>query len=386
MPKWKPRKHPSAKCLMNKVASAAADAHFLRLALQQAQLAQAAGEVPVGAVLVHQGQVIATGHNLVIAQHDPSAHAEIVALRRAGQYLGNYRLQDCELFVTLEPCAMCAGAIAHARLARVVYGVRDARAGAAGSVLNVLQTSGISHQPQALCAQDKVGFDAAEGSTLLADLQQLLPDFFQAKRQPKAWPLRPDAVRSPEAGFAHCPQTTASRYTQALPALAGLRMHYWDNLAAGEAEPADGRRSYLCLHDGQGWSQDFADFFAQHSAAARVLIPDLPGFGRSDKPKKWPAHTAAAYWLQVLAAFVQELAPQAMQAGRLQLVLSGQSHPLAAALQQALALSLPPLLIALPRQRPWRDAPYPDAGHRAAQRAWEQKFPSISDKNRVKPA
>ncbi len=358
------------------MSSAAADAHFLRLAWAQAQAAQAAGEVPVGAVLVHQGQVIATGHNQVIAQHDPSAHAEIVALRRAGQYLRNYRLQDCELFVTLEPCAMCAGAIAHARLARVLYGARDARAGAAGSVLNVLQASGISYQPQALCAQDNGALDAA----LRADLQQLLPDFFRAKRQPATWPLRPDALRTPAARFAAWPETAASRYTKDLPALAGLRMHYWDSLAAGGAESAGGQHTYLCLHDGQGWSQDFADFFAQHGGSARVLVPDLPGFGRSDKPKKWPAikRAAGAWWEQLLLEYVQTLAPQALQSGQLQCVFASASHPMRAVLQQALSApmrpQMPDLCITLPRHRPWQDAPYPDAGHLAALRTWVQEF------------
>ncbi|MFZ9545318.1 MAG: tRNA adenosine(34) deaminase TadA, partial [Hylemonella sp.] len=113
------------------------DAAFMRQALALAQQADQAGEVPVGAVLVHQGQVIATGHNRPIASDDPSAHAEICALRQAAAILGNYRLQECELYVTLEPCPMCAGAILHARLKRVVYGAADAKTGAAGSVLDL---------------------------------------------------------------------------------------------------------------------------------------------------------------------------------------------------------------------------------------------------------
>ncbi|MDP3169814.1 MAG: tRNA adenosine(34) deaminase TadA, partial [Polaromonas sp.] len=110
------------------------DDDFMRLALAQAGDAAAAGEVPVGAVLVHQGRVIATGRNAPIASQDPTAHAEMLALRAGSQALGNYRLEDCELFVTLEPCAMCSGAMLHARLKRVVFGAAEPKTGAAGSV------------------------------------------------------------------------------------------------------------------------------------------------------------------------------------------------------------------------------------------------------------
>ena len=108
------------------------DDTFMTLALHEAQAAAAAGEVPVGAVVVKDGQVIATGRNSPISDHDPTAHAEIVALRAAAQALGNYRLDGCELFVTLEPCAMCSGAMLHSRLKRVVFGAPDPKTGAAG--------------------------------------------------------------------------------------------------------------------------------------------------------------------------------------------------------------------------------------------------------------
>eukprot|EP01036_Dinobryon_divergens_P004771 gene4771-6330_t len=117
--------------------TAASDEHFMQLALAQAALAAQAGEVPVGAVVVQGGLVIATGRNAPIEGHDPTAHAEIAALRAAAKVLGNYRLPDCTLYVTLEPCAMCSGAMLHARLKRVVFGATDPRTGAAGSVINV---------------------------------------------------------------------------------------------------------------------------------------------------------------------------------------------------------------------------------------------------------
>ena len=113
------------------------DADYMRYALELAGQAQRAGEVPVGAVVVKNGEIIGRGFNAPISHHDPSAHAEMLALRDAAQNIGNYRLVGCELFVTLEPCLMCAGAILHARIARLVYGASDPKTGACGSVLDV---------------------------------------------------------------------------------------------------------------------------------------------------------------------------------------------------------------------------------------------------------
>lgn len=113
------------------------DEDWMRVALEQAQLAEAEGEIPVGAVVVKDGVVVGTGYNCPIGQHDPTAHAEIRALRDAAARLGNYRLVGCELFVTLEPCLMCSGAIQHARIARLVYGAADYKTGVCGSTLNV---------------------------------------------------------------------------------------------------------------------------------------------------------------------------------------------------------------------------------------------------------
>jgi tRNA(adenine34) deaminase len=120
---------------------------FMQLALEQAALAEHAGEVPVGAVIVCKGEVIATGYNQPIVSHDPSAHAEIVALRKAASKLENYRLPDCELYVTLEPCAMCAMAMMHARIKRVVFAAPDPKTGAAGSVIDLFSTK-LNHHTQ----------------------------------------------------------------------------------------------------------------------------------------------------------------------------------------------------------------------------------------------
>ena len=124
------------------------DLDFLQLALDEAIAAGQAGEVPVGAVIMHQGAVLVRAQNRVLRDNDPTAHAEVVALRAAGQAIGNHRLNGCTMFVTLEPCSMCAGALVHARLDRVVYATADPKAGAAGSVLSVINHPRLNHQMQ----------------------------------------------------------------------------------------------------------------------------------------------------------------------------------------------------------------------------------------------
>jgi tRNA(adenine34) deaminase len=128
----------------------AQDEAFMRIALDQAHNAWLAGEVPVGAVIVRQGQVLATGYNRPITTHDPTAHAEVVALRHASQLLENYRLPECELYVTLEPCAMCAMALMHARFKRVVFAATDPKTGVAGSVTDLFALKQLNHHTQVL--------------------------------------------------------------------------------------------------------------------------------------------------------------------------------------------------------------------------------------------
>ena len=146
------------------------DRQFMQQALDQAKLAAAAGEVPVGAVLVRDGQVISTGFNQPISHSDPSAHAEMMALRAAAQSESNYRLPGTTLYVTLEPCTMCAGAMLHARVERVVFGATDPKTGAAGSVLNVFSEKQINHQTQ------------VEGGIMGEECGQVLRDFFKERR------------------------------------------------------------------------------------------------------------------------------------------------------------------------------------------------------------
>lgn len=146
------------------------DYQFMRLAIEQAQLAAQSGEVPVGAVLVRDGKVISKSFNKPITNHDPSAHAEMLALREAGLIEENYRFPGSTLYVTLEPCAMCSGAILHARVDRVVYGAADPKTGAAGSVLDLFASKQINHQT------------SVEGGVLSEECGQLLRDFFKERR------------------------------------------------------------------------------------------------------------------------------------------------------------------------------------------------------------
>jgi tRNA(adenine34) deaminase len=146
------------------------DVYFMRLALREAQLALAHDDVPIGALLVHSGEVLAAAHNERELRADPTAHAEILALREASRALGSWRLIGCTLYITLEPCAMCAGAVVLARVPRVVFGATDPKAGAAGSVLDVLSEPRLNHRPEVL------------SGVLAPDCGQLLSGFFASRR------------------------------------------------------------------------------------------------------------------------------------------------------------------------------------------------------------
>ncbi|MFO6419389.1 tRNA adenosine(34) deaminase TadA [Hylemonella sp. W303a] len=365
------------------------DQDYMRLALDQARLAAQAGEVPVGAVLVQQGsrggadRVLATAHNTPIADHDPTAHAEMRALRSAGSVLGNYRLDDCTLYVTLEPCPMCAGAMLHARLKRVVYGAADPKTGAAGSVLNLFAHPQLNHQTE------------VRGGLLAEDCGALLQDFFLQRRQqarqaahhdPARFRLREDALRTPERRFADLPNFPwTPRYMNDLPSLDGLRLHYLDegiqeNVARDEgatnAHHTQKGLTWLCLHGQGDWSYRHRVLIPQLLAQGhRVVAPDLIGFGRSDKPKKQEAHSLD-WHLRVLREFVERL-----DLREVALLLPGEPKDVIAELGRRWAQAEPrrcththyadafvqdePAELA----RAW-DAPFPDTGHRAAPRAF----------------
>ncbi|MDP9901736.1 tRNA adenosine(34) deaminase TadA [Variovorax ginsengisoli] len=340
------------------------DRDWMALALAQAREAGAAGEVPVGAVLVRDGVCIATGRNAPVALHDPSAHAEINALRAGAAALGNYRLDGCELFVTLEPCAMCAGAMLHARLARVVFGAPDAKTGAAGSVVDLFAQPQLNHRTK------------VTGGVLADACAGVLQAFFGERRRQaraQAQPLREDALRTPDACFLGLPDTTDAaftpHYTQALPRLQGWRMHYLDE---GEGDAG----TLVCLHGPGEWS-----YFFRHlpgSTTLRVLAPDLIGFGRSDKPKQATALTLD-WHRDVLVDWLAEQQP-----GPFVLIHSAAAATLAQAVVAVLAdvaqrsgtaspcrglLLAPDAGNAAAAALAWR-APFPDRGHEAALRAW----------------
>jgi tRNA(adenine34) deaminase len=158
------------------------DRALLRLAIEQARHAAALGEVPVGAVLALRGKVVATGFNRPIGSRDPTAHAEISALRAGAQVLGNYRLVDCDLYVTLEPCAMCAGAIMHARIRRLFYGAPDPKTGACGSVVNLFAEPRLNHHTEVV------------GGVLGDECGSLLSAFFAGRRRSGRAPSAPSGA------------------------------------------------------------------------------------------------------------------------------------------------------------------------------------------------
>jgi tRNA(adenine34) deaminase len=147
------------------------DAVWMELALEQAALAAASGEVPVGALVIKDGEIIGQGHNRNLLDSDPTAHAEIIALRQAAARLGNHRLTGCTMVATIEPCSMCAGALIHARIARLVYGASDPKAGAAGSTLQVINHPSLNHRME------------VTAGVLAEKCSEILQKFFRQKRQ-----------------------------------------------------------------------------------------------------------------------------------------------------------------------------------------------------------
>ena len=356
------------------------DEYFMGLALEQARLGAAAGEVPVGAVLVQRGpeqggtgqgrssaRVLAAAHNRPIGLHDPSAHAEMLVLRQAAQALQNYRLDDCELYVTLEPCAMCAQAALHSRVRRVVYGAREPKSGAAGSVLDLFAYPALNHQTEVL------------GGVRAVECAALLEAFFAQRRLAAKrvhTPLRPDALRTPAAAFeplwqAFEPWQAHSHTWHDWPELEGLRLHALD-FDAGPPQAASASATLL-LHGPDGWWPQWAGWLEQRlDQGGRWLVPDLIGFGQSDKPKQAAWHT-----LEHHAAILLALC-DAVGVQRLQLVYAPGQAQLAQVLQQragqrllGLAECSPPPSAQLSGR--WTELPYPDAGHRAAQRAWRER-------------
>ena len=342
------------------------DQALMQLALSEARAAMAAGEVPVGAVVVRNGQVIATGRNSPMDAHDPTAHAEINAIRAAAQVLGNYRLDDCEMYVTLEPCAMCSGAMLHARLKRVVFGATEPKTGAAGSVIDLFAQAKLNHQTD------------VQGGVLAAESGALLQTFFSERRTAQRdaarlnHPLQDIALRTPDAAFADLPDYPwQAHYLSELPALAGLRMHYLDE--PGASKPS-GAMTFLCLHDSTRWSYMFSGIIpAILAAGQRVVAPDMIGFGQSDKPKKEAFHQLE-FHTQTLLELVEHL-----DLHNIVLVLPqgsdwpGLSLPVAAP-QRYLGLLRLEFAASLTDELACK-VPFPDSGHAAALRAFARLSP-----------
>jgi tRNA(adenine34) deaminase len=311
------------------------DEAWMREALEQARAAARDGEVPVGAIVVREGVVVGRGRNAPVAQGDPTAHAEVLALRDAAARLGNYRLDECTLYVTLEPCTMCSGAMLHARLGRVVYGASEPRTGAAGSVHDVFALAEINHHTR------------VTRGVLEAECAALMSEFFRVRRaeqrlaQPH--PLRDWALRLDEALFSAWEPV---QWRSDLPALQGLR------LAVADHGPRDAPLTWLCVHGSPASSQLFQPLVAGwHQAGQRVVLVDLPGFGRSDQPKKPGVHGAAWHvqWLRELV--------QALDLERIVLV----GHDDGARLGLAVAQALPQRFAGAWLMNAWPGGPVPQA-------------------------
>lgn len=263
--------------------------HFMRLALEQAQIGEALGEIPVGAVLTLNGDVVAVGHNQTISKCDPTAHAEIVAIRAAAQALGNYRLAQCVLYVTLEPCAMCMGAVLHSRISKLYFGTSDPKTGACGSVLNIPAESRINHHCevhagilQTLCAQH-------------------LTAYFRTLRSQKSHsarvPMREDALRLDFRSLRPLVPKAVSMPVDDLQASEGLRVQVW---SSPQAAPSPSTL-ILCLHGATSWSYIYGAFLAADMPPDVVAwAVDLPGHGGSDKTKKGAELLDTALQLRVL--------------------------------------------------------------------------------------
>ena len=345
------------------------DADWMQCALGEARAAADAGEVPVGAVLVKDGVQIAGGRNTPVAQRDPSAHAEINALRAAAAALGNYRLDGCTLYVTLEPCAMCAGAMLHARLARVVFGAADPKTGAAGSVLDLFAQPQLNHQT------------VVQGGVLAPECAALLQQFFRARRdqaREQAQPLRDDALRTPDTRFAALPDWPwTPHYLSELPSLKGWRLHFVDE------GPADAPLAVVALHGPGQWGYLYRHLIDRLVMldGPRVLVPDLIGFGRSDKPKREAVHRPE-WHAEVLREWIEQLALP-----RVLLVHGAGDDALAALLAASLpqrivgrlcAPSPPDVASDAASDAAWR-LPFVDAGYQAGLRAWKAPRGQVVD-------
>ncbi len=347
------------------------DEQYMQLALAAARRSASQGEVPVGALLVRRSAdtaghrheaVLACTHNQPIGRCDPTAHAEVLALREAAGKLGNYRLDDCDLYVTLEPCAMCAQAMLHARIRRVVFGAREPKTGAAGSVLDLFALRELNHHTEVI------------GGVLAEECASLMSDFFlrrRAQARLAAVPLRQDALRTPERRFSLVWELfpglrSSSSYESGLPELDGLRLHGIDT------GPASSSEAWLALHGPEAWWPQLARWtLDRQSCGQRVLLPDLIGFGQSDKPKKTGWHSLERH-ASLLLAWARSRGVTALNVtyAKNQIQVAKKIAEMNAGLIKTVGPLADEDLFTLPDEI--KSAPYPDAGHMAAWRAWRE--------------
>lgn len=333
----------------------------MSLALAEAQSAAESGEIPVGAIVVKDGVLIASGRNAPVDLNDPTAHAEIVALRRAAEVLGNYRLNDCTLYVTLEPCAMCAGAILNARVKRLVFGAKEPKTGAAGSVVNLFQSS-LNHQT-------KIASGILEESCSAA-----MRSFFSLRRlqrrqelQSSQSFLREDALRTPDQRFAFL-SLHGSKYLNDLSGAEGLRLHFFEYGNSGMP------RTWICLHSLQGWSFEFSQLFEKASELDRVLAFDLIGFGKSDKPKKESFHTLIKHQ-EVIFSFLKKVKVEEFILIVPESGLSTAFSFLRMVEDLVLAVVVLPDFQDEGSSLGWRDAPYPNSGFKSGLKSLSKLLP-----------
>lgn len=246
----------------------------MQLALQQACIAETTGEIPVGAVVLLDGEVVGVGHNQTISSNDPTAHAEVVALRAAANKLGNYRLDKCTVYVTLEPCAMCMGAMLHSRVAQVYFGAYDPKTGACGSVLNLPGEPRINHHCK------------VTGGILDSVCSRHLSDYFvrlRAKKHQRHVPMREDALRLPLGTLTNYMAGVESHTIDDIKAANGLRVQVWHS----PLPPSTPKNLVLCLHGSTSWSCIFRNFLVSDLPDTTVVWAlDCLGHGGSDKTKK----------------------------------------------------------------------------------------------------
>lgn len=273
--------------------------YFMQLALEQAQIGETVGEIPVGAVLTLGGTVVAVGYNQTVSKCDPTAHAEIIAIRKAAEILGNYRLTQCALYVTLEPCAMCMGAILHSRISKLYFGAVDPKTGACGSVLNIPGEPRINHHCE------------AHGGILQMQCAQHLTAYFQRLRDDKRRNfhvfLREDALRMDPRTLAPLIPRAESLPIDDLSASEGLRVQTWRSPHSSQSPEC----LVLCLHGATSWSYLYRDLFsAEIPADVAVWAIDLPGYGGSDKTKKGQELRDSAFQIRILTELLQRVTAQ----------------------------------------------------------------------------